>query len=251
MFEDKDARNELNKNIKCNKNISSNIISTDISDSRRASDGFYDMKDGKISMVNKRRYSDGFMQTIDRIDDSTLARRRKTLKRQTTINDTDAANYCNLNFCKSDMAQCKGLEYNLNEDLCDIYKRKNIFTKSIRNIDEKTGFKNGTKNFDVYKKCVQKLSGSTHRSEDDSLNKKKQECNKEKNEYIDEIQFVEQVCVDKEETTCCCRSGTKKYWKKMEKIIQENKNLTKSRNEMVEIQEMLSSVLSVRLEPGF
>ncbi|KAK1123225.1 hypothetical protein K0M31_008858 [Melipona bicolor] len=251
MFEHcKDAQNELNKNVKrCNKDISSNIISANISDIRRASDGFYDMKDGKISVINKRRYSDGFLQTIDGIDDTTLSRRRKTLKRQTTINDTDAANY--LNFCKSDMAQCKGLEYNLNENLCHIYKQKNISTKSIRNIDEKTEFKNGTKNFDVYKKCVQKLSENTYRSEDNSLNKKKQECNKEKNEYIDEIQLVEQMSIDKEKTNCCCCSSTKKYWKKMEKIIQENKNLTKNRKEMVEIQEMLSSVLSVRLEPGF
>ncbi|KOX74677.1 hypothetical protein WN51_13112 [Melipona quadrifasciata] len=156
MFEDcKDAQNELNKNVKrCNKDISSNIISANISDIRRASDGFYDMKDGKMSVINKRRYSDGFMQTIDGIDDTTLSRRRKILKRQTTtINDTEAANY--LNFCKSDMTQCKGLEYNLNENLCHIYKQKNISTKSIRNIDEKTEFKNGTKN-DVYKKCVQK-----------------------------------------------------------------------------------------------
>ena len=41
----------------------------------------------------------------------------------------------------------------------------------------------------------------------------------------------------------------------MEKIIQENKNLesmvAKNRREMREIREMLSSVLSVRLEPGF
>lgn len=239
----------LDKNINCKDDISLNTISHNIFDIRRASDGFCNMKDGKIlSEINKRRHSDGFMQTSKHNDDNILARRRKTLKRQTRINDIDDINYCDLNICESDTAQCK--EYNLNND----DKQKNISTKLIQNDDKKIQLKSGTRNYDIIK-YSQTFLEETHNCIK-SINSSKEKQGNNSEYCIEKSQSIEQICVNKDEsTTCCCHSGTKKYWKKMEKIMQENKNLenmvTKSRREMAEIREMLSSVLSVRLEPGF
>lgn len=239
----------LDKNIDCKDNISLNTISHNLFDIRRASDGFCNMKDEKIlSEINKRRHSDGFMQTSKHNDDSILARRRKTLKRQIRINDTDDINYCNLNICESDTAQCKEFECNLNND----DKQESISTKLVQNDDKKIELKSGTRNYDIIK-CSQSFLEETYNCiESTNSSKEKQGNNNEC--CIKESQSIEQINKD-ESTTCCCHSGTKKYWKKMEKIIQENKNLetmvTKSRREMAEIREMLSSVLSVRLEPGF
>lgn len=245
--ESEDQQNEnLNKNTVYKDDIFPNTVSENVSDIRRASDGFYDTKDGKISMVNKRRHSDGFVQTTEHVDDTVLARRRKTLKRQSRISDTDAVNYCNINFSKTDTAQCMGMKCNTNKNLHEVCNQESVSTKFPR-------LKNETKNYDV-NECAEKLLEGMYKSAEDSLSKNKQE---NKNEYyVEETKLVEQVCIDKDEkTTCCCHSGTKKYWKKMEKIIQENKNLetmvTKSRREMAEIREMLNNVLSVRLEPGF
>lgn len=240
----------LDKNIDCKDDISLNTISHNIFDIRRASDGFCNMKDEKIlSEINKRRHSDSFMQTSKHNDDS-IARRRKTLKRQTRINDIDDINYYDLNICESDTAQCKEFECNLNDD----DKQKSISTKLIQNDDKKIELKSGTRNYDIIKYSQTFLEETYNCIESTNSSKEKQGNN---SEYcIEESQSIEQICVNKDEnTTCCCHSGTKKYWKKMEKIIQENKNLenmvTKSRREMAEIREMLSSVLSVRLEPGF
>ncbi|XP_043588975.1 uncharacterized protein LOC122570552 isoform X1 [Bombus pyrosoma] len=245
--ESEDQQNEnLNKNTDYKDDIFPNTVSENVSDIRRASDGFYDMKDRKISIVNKRRHSDGFVQTTEHVDDTVLTRRRKTLKRQSRISDTDVANYCNINFSKSDTAQCLGMNCNTNKNLHEVCNQESISTKFSR-------LKNKTKDYDV-NECGEKLLEGMYKSAEDSLSKNKQE---NKNEYyVEETKPVEQVCIDKgEKTTCCCHSGTKKYWKKMEKIIQENKNLetmvTKSRREMAEIREMLNNVLSVRLEPGF
>lgn len=54
---------------------------------------------------------------------------------------------------------------------------------------------------------------------------------------------------------CGCHVDKRKYLKKMNRIMQKNKKLedmlARSRREMAEIRDMLSSVLSVRMEPGF
>ncbi|XP_063978464.1 uncharacterized protein LOC135163155 isoform X2 [Diachasmimorpha longicaudata] len=66
----------------------------------------------------------------------------------------------------------------------------------------------------------------------------------------------QQICIHEENCEeCCYYKGTRNYWRKMHKIMKKNEKLenmvAKSRQEMAEIREMLSSVLSVRMEPGF
>ena len=65
-----------------------------------------------------------------------------------------------------------------------------------------------------------------------------------------------QICKhDENHTGCCYHESSEQCWRKMEKIIEKNKKLekmvVKSKKGMVEIRDMLSSVLSVRMEPGF
>lgn len=56
------------------------------------------------------------------------------------------------------------------------------------------------------------------------------------------------------EESCKCQTNTS-CWKRMQKIMKKNKKLedmvTKNKREMAELRDMLTSVLSVRLEPGF
>ncbi|CAK9802990.1 hypothetical protein ANTQUA_LOCUS3539 [Anthophora quadrimaculata] len=251
-----DVQNEkLHKDINCKEDILSNATSQNPSDIRRASDGYCDTKLEKmLSIVQERRHSDGFVQATEHGNESILSRKRKTLKRQTRVSDVDAINYCNLKTCTSIAVQSKGLECNLDKNAHDGCKHKSVCTKSTRSIDKE--LKNETKNDDVVQ-CSPTFHEKTHKcmqSVDGSINKGEQRDNSEY--YVEKTQSVDQVYVDTDErTTCCCHSGTKKYWKKMEKIIQENRNLenmvTKNRKEMAEIREMLSNVLSVRLEPGF
>lgn len=62
---------------------------------------------------------------------------------------------------------------------------------------------------------------------------------------------------DEEEAgvSCCYKGTSQNCWREMEKVLQKNKKLedvvNKSRREMAEIRDMLSTVLSVRMEPGF
>ncbi|KOC67959.1 hypothetical protein WH47_12289 [Habropoda laboriosa] len=251
--ENSGVQNEkLDKDISCKEDILSNATLQNVSDIRRASDGYCDTKlENMLSIVQERRHSDGFVQTTEYGNESILTRKRKTLKRQTRISDVDAINYCNLKTCTSDTVQCKELECNLDKNAHDACKHKcvhSVCTKAIRSVDDK--LRNETKNDDVVQ-CSRTFHEETHKcmqSVDDSINKGERdnsECCVEKTQPVD----------TEERTTCCCHSGPKKYWKKMEKIIQENRNLenmvTKNRREMAEIREMLSNVLSVRLEPGF
>ncbi|XP_017886376.1 uncharacterized protein LOC108628747 isoform X2 [Ceratina calcarata] len=234
------------KNINCEGEVLSYAVTENTFDIRRASDGFCNTKHEKEFLVHERRHSDGFVQKHDK--ESVLTRRRKTLKRQTRVSDLDAIP----NAYTSDAVQHNvESEYNLEKDLQSTFVDNRV--KLNRDIAEMTESKCEVENSHM-EKCFGEKQNSLGPM-DDSLSKVKQDSDKGKC-CVGEVQSEDQSCEDKEgQTTCCCRSDSKKYWKKMEKIIQENKNLesmvTKSRREMAEIREMLSSVLSVRLEPGF
>lgn len=247
--EDIDTRNKNSGNIDCEGEVSSYspAIPENVFDIRRASDGFCDMKHNKdLSMAHERRHSDGFVREHDK--ESVLARRRKTLKRQTRVSDFDAIP----NVYTPDVVQYNvESECNLEKELRSTFVHNSA--KLNRGIEEKAEVKYEVENFGV-EKCVEEIQNNVE-SRDDSLSKVKHDPDNGECCFV-EARSEDQSCEDKEEqTTCCCRSDSKKYWKKMEKIIQENKNLetmvTKSRREMAEIREMLNSVLSVRLEPGF
>ncbi|CAG5096201.1 Protein of unknown function, partial [Cotesia congregata] len=81
-------------------------------------------------------------------------------------------------------------------------------------------------------------------------------CNLERRDLCCESDESEQVCRhDAESKDCCCHASNTSCWRKMRKMMKKNQKLenmvVKSRQEMAEIRGMLSTVLSVRMEPGF
>ncbi|XP_043251227.1 uncharacterized protein LOC122396687 isoform X2 [Colletes gigas] len=241
----------LVENIDFKEDISFGTTSQNLSDIRRASDGFCDVKLGEnFTITQERRHSDSFVQTIDNGNgESILSQRRKTLKRQTRITDMDAFSYCNLKTSVSDKMQSKDKNVEIGEHSTGI--KVNSLEKitenmALRTEDEICGAKCSNTFSKKSDNCIQCV--------DNSLGKKKQQDN-DKCDIEEDQSLEEQIYADEEESTSCCCAGTTKYWKKMDKIIQENKNLenmvVKYRREMAEVREMLSNVLSVRMEPGF
>ncbi|XP_076284130.1 ki-ras-induced actin-interacting protein-IP3R-interacting domain olf186-M isoform X2 [Lasioglossum baleicum] len=228
------------------------------SDIRRASDGFCDTKQyvENSSMEHARRHSDSFVHAVENGSNETiLSQRRKTLRRQARINDIDAINYCTSKTCISDTTEEKVIN---SQEKIDIGEHsKNTRVKSLQKIDESIKSKNRDESCGKHCNAMPRKIDDSTRCIDDSLDEESQQHNVSKH-YVEKSQSLRQTCIDSGEGTtncCCCRSGSTKYWKKMDKIIQENKNfekiVKKNRREMAEIREMLSSVLSVRLEPGF
>ncbi|XP_076238303.1 ki-ras-induced actin-interacting protein-IP3R-interacting domain olf186-M [Calliopsis andreniformis] len=219
-------------------------ISQNISDIRRASDGSCDVKAGESLLTQGRRHSDSFVHAFeDGSRESVLSQRRKTLKRQTRISDADSISHYDSRQCIPDTIQSK--EFSSQKDLNASKTSKNTHNiKESENIKDNRGAE--------CSKAFSKEMDESIQSVDSSLSNESQqdcECCVEKNHSL------ERARKDDEKSTTCCCSGTTKYWAKMEKIIKKNKNLenmvARNRREMAEIREMLSSVLSVRLEPGF
>lgn len=206
-------------------------VSQNMSDTRRASDGSCDVKPGENLLTQGRRHSDSFVHALgDR--ESVLSQRRKTLRRQSRVSETDAMNF-DSKTCSSDTVQSK------ESNSC---RENNVQSLDVasRNEIENCGAE-----------CSSAISKETDcvRSVDNSAaneNETDSGCGIEKNQTIG---------TPKEDKTTCCCSGTTKCWAKVDKIIKKNKNLenmvVRNRRQMAEIREMLSSVLSVRLEPGF
>ncbi|KZC13695.1 hypothetical protein WN55_05248 [Dufourea novaeangliae] len=213
-----------------------NTTSLNLYDIRRASDGSCDIKPGEnFSMVLGRRHSDSFVPGIQNIHEPVLAQRRRTLKRQTRVSDIDAIDFCNSKTCTSDTVQHRVMDL-----------QENV---RLRNEDQSCSTQRSNTLSEEHSDCAQCIGNG--------LNKENGQQDVSKHRIKKDLS-LRRPRTDEEETTtsCCCRrSGSTKYWEKMDKIIQENKNLenmvAKNRREMAEIREMLSSVLSVRLEPGF
>ncbi|XP_078037221.1 ki-ras-induced actin-interacting protein-IP3R-interacting domain olf186-M [Augochlora pura] len=240
-------------NMDCKEDNLLNTKLQNFSDIRRASDGSCDTKQHgeDLTMEQARRHSDSFVHTIENgSSESVLSQRRKTLRRQARINDVDAVNYCSSKSCISDTMEEKVMNSQEKINTCEHSKKIHAksfqkITKNAKSKIEDESCSTLLKNIDDSIQCI-----------DDNLDEEKQH-NVSKH-YVEKNQSLRQTCNDSGEGTancCCCRSGSTKYWKKMDKIIQENKNfekiVKKNRREMAEIREMLSSVLSVRLEPGF
>nr|XP_033332703.1 uncharacterized protein LOC117224113 isoform X1 [Megalopta genalis] len=247
------SRNDID----CKEDNLLNIKLQNFSDIRRASDGSCDTKQRgeDLSMDQARRHSDSFVHTIENGNsESVLSQRRKTLKRQARVNDVDAIYYCSSKSCISDAMEEKVVNTQEKINACE--HNKNIQAKSLQKITENAKSKNEDESCSIHCSTLSKDIGDSIQCIDDSLDEEKHH-NVSKH-YVEKSQSLRQTCNDSGEGTtncCCCRSGSTKYWKKMDKIIQENKNfekiVKKNRREMAEIREMLNSVLSVRLEPGF
>ncbi|KAG7199353.1 hypothetical protein KM043_018197 [Ampulex compressa] len=226
-------------------------------ETRRASDGTCQIAHDATRMVSKateegRRFSDGLVHdTYNQNNECLLLQKRKSLKRQSRVTDMEAMHYCNTNnSLLRNTADYRQFESSL----------QNTVEKSISDQNDQTRCKSDESNDDnPQSNIVADLSTLNNNDDIQSqtilLQPKNMDIT-EKAEVCGSKECSGQVCKhDDNNAECCCYTDTTKYWEKMEKILEENKKLEtmvkKSRKEMAEIREMLNSVLSVRMEPGF
>lgn len=249
-------------------NASDTILSEkhELSDTRRASDGSCDTQ----SLTNKifgRRFSDGAMCIAERQSKKhTLTQKRRSLKRQSRVCDTTAIHYCDLSPIRSSIPSIviiEPIDNEVSSNVTDSTHQLNVRPKSFDSTEEKndlelkidTEFRkpNHMPSPSNVSESIDKLERFETAQEDSASSD--HSCTEDNQACC----YKGKVCKDckhgKKHSNCCYYVDKRKYRKKMEKIMQENKRLedmlARSRREVAEIRDMLSSVLSVRMEPGF
>ncbi|XP_011343795.1 uncharacterized protein LOC105283043 isoform X2 [Ooceraea biroi] len=236
------------------------------SDIRRASDGSCDTKSLEDKMFDeRRRFSDGAMRTVQ---SNELMQKRRSLKRQSRIRDTTAMHRSDPSPPASSSISNAIFEPSIDSkeevsnDVIDSTRQLNIVTlfESIEHDDLE--IKTDTVSSSNEPNCMPSSSNigkSTDKME-------RFETIEEDPAPSDHSCAEDQVCCykgkvckdckhSKKRPDSCCYAEKQRYLKKMQKIMEENKKLedmlARNRREMAEIRDMLNSVLSVRMEPGF
>ncbi|KYQ51707.1 hypothetical protein ALC60_09195 [Trachymyrmex zeteki] len=241
----------------------------EFSDTRRASDGSFDAKLLKNKLFYERRFSDSAMRIAERQNkEHTLTQKRKSLKRQSRVCDTSAMYYCDLSPIRSSIPSIVIIEPNEvdNEVSSGVTDSAQLnIPKSFEPAEDKTDLELKTETEFSFSKSdympppsnvsesINRLDRFQTASEDSASSD--HSCTEDNQVCC----YKGKVCKDckhgKNCPDCCCYANKRKYRKKMEKIMQENKRLedmlARSRREVAHIRDMLSSVLSVRMEPGF
>lgn len=246
-------------------------------DARRASEGSCDTKSAEDKILDEgRRFSDGAVHIAgDRRSECTLLQKRRSLKRQSRVCDTDTgARYCGPSPIESNVADAI-LESNVDHeeeqvshDLTDISTHQLNAPKSFQLTESR---EDGTGELETdagpclgspgYASSPWKSSESVDRTrrletagEDSDAGN--HSCTEDtqvccyKGKVCKSCRHGRNCCSD-----CCCHAEKRKYLRKMEKIMQENEKLesmlARNRREVAEIRDMLSNIWSVRMEPGF
>lgn len=241
----------------------------EFSDTRRASDGSCDTRPLKNKMFYARRFSDSAMRIAERQDkENTLTQKRRSLKRQSRVCDTTAMHYCDLSPIRSSIPSIVIIEPNVenevsNDDITDSILLN--IPKSFESTEDKIDLELKIDTESSFSKPNYMPSPSDVSESIDRLERFEtalDDSASSDHSCIEDNQaccYKGKVCKNckhgKNCPDCCCYVNKRKYRKKMEKIMQENKRLedmlARSRREVAEIRDMLSSVLSVRMEPGF
>lgn len=237
----------------------------EFSDTRRASDGSCDIKPLKNKLTYERRFSDSAMRIAER-QSKELTQKRKSFKRQPRVCDTTSMHFCDLSPIKSSVPSIVIIEPNVdNEVSSDVTDSTQLnIPKSSELAEENSDLELKTERESSFSKPNYMPSPS---NVSESINRlERLETAQEDSASSDHSCTEDQTCCYKGKVCkdckhgkncpdCCCYANKRKYRKKMEKIMQENKRLedmlARSRREVAEIRDMLSSVLSVRMEPGF
>jgi len=241
-------------------------------DTRRASDGSCDTKSLRNKLFYRRRFSDSAMRIEHQSKEHqskehTLMQKRKSLRRQFRVCDTIAMHHCDLSPIRSSIPSIVIIEPNVNNEISsDVTDSTQLnISKSFESTEDKSDLKNLKTNMESLRKSdymslpsnviesIDRLEGFEITQEDSASSD--HSCTEDNQICC----YRGKVCKDckhgKNCPDCCCYANKRKYRKKMEKIMQENKRLedmlARSRREVAEIRDMLSSVLSVRMEPGF
>jgi len=240
------------------------------------SDGFCsptlaDTKSLRRKMFKKgRRFSDGAMRTVEsQSKEDTLMQKRRIFKRQSRVCDATAMYYSDLSPIRSNVSNAISESNIANErevsnDVADNARQLDTL-KSLEPTERKgdlklmidakssSGKPTCTPSPSRISESIDKMERSDATVGDSTVS---DHSDMEDNQICC---YKSNVCTEckhgKNCTDCYCHTDKRKYWKKMRKVMQENRKLedmlARSRREMAEIRDMLSNVLTVRMEPGF
>ncbi|XP_070149714.1 uncharacterized protein Olf186-m isoform X1 [Polyergus mexicanus] len=237
-------------------------------DVRRASEGSCDIKSLRNKVfIGKRRFSDGAMRTIEsQSTECMLMQKRRSFKRQSRVCDTTATDYCES--IRSNISNAI-FEYNvdnveeISSDITNSTHQVNMPKPLESTEGENLELKIDTESSFREPNCMSslsKISGTIDQMKSFETTEENSASGDHTCTEDIQVRYCKgKVCIDckrdKNCPDCCCHVDKRKYWKKMKKIMRENKKLedmlAKSRREVAEIRDILSSVLSVRMEPGF
>ncbi|XP_043469105.1 uncharacterized protein DDB_G0286591 isoform X2 [Leptopilina heterotoma] len=248
--------------------------------SRQLSECLPEFQNRSMTFEEGRRSSGGTTFS-DGSGDTVIPNRKRSLKRQAKIRDEFESFDSN--------ATIENDEYPDSVDLnteAIVKSRQNplqLVTNIRDRVCEKVSEMEETLNMDLEDVCESESDTNSRASDDDNNyveddndkdgndndndnddnNTKKCEeatgdsqCCSENHQLCCQSDKLGQICKhDANHTGCCYHESSERCWRKMEKIMEKNKKLekmvVKSKRGIVEIREMLSSVLSVRMEPGF
>ncbi|XP_051163762.1 uncharacterized protein LOC127283115 isoform X2 [Leptopilina boulardi] len=211
------------------------------------------------------RRSSGATTFSDGSCDTVISNRKRSLKRQARIYDEFESFDSNATIENDD----KSFDANSIDINIEMKNRPNPLqlVSNIRDrVCEKVSEMEETLNIDLddVHESDSKLSDDNDDDDDDSdVNNHlcdeatgDNQCCSENRHLCCQNDKLGQICKhDANHMGCCYHESSERCWRKMEKIMQKNKKLekmvVKSKRGIVEIREMLSSVLSVRMEPGF
>lgn len=234
--------------------------------SRRSSDGFSETFQRSFAS-EVRRFSDSATQSDGSCETLILIRRR-SFRRQARIRNEQCEAF-EESFDSNDTAE--------NDQFSEASRAEVVNTENnqVRNdnqpthlqlvtnirdrVCEKVSEMEETLNMGLDEDRQSETDKTSRTLDDDDVSEEEIEdnlCCSENRDLCCQSDKLGQICKhDENHTGCCYHDSSERCWRKMEKIIQKNKKLekmvVKSKKGMAEIRDMLSSVLSVRMEPGF
>lgn len=227
----------------------------------------------KSMIYEESRRSSGGTTFSDGSGDTVISNRKRSLKRQAKIRDEFESFDSNATIENDEYSD--SVDSNTETMLKSRPNPLQLVTNIRDRVCEKVSEMEETLNMDLEDVCESESDGNSRTSDDDNNDptedddddndndaKKCEEatgdsqCCSENHQLCCQSDKLGQICKhDANHIGCCYHESSERCWRKMEKIMEKNKKLekmvVKSKRGIVEIREMLSSVLSVRMEPGF
>lgn len=239
-------------------------------DIRRASDGSCNTKSSEKDNAfgDRRRFSDSAVCAVEnRRNEYTLLQKRKSFKRQSRVYDTSPLRNCDTNPIASNLPDAILESNNMAEEteipviVISTSMRQLNAPKSTENkrdleleIDTTSNKSRCTPSLSKISETISDRIERFQVSEEDSM-PSDHSCTRDNHFCCNKGKVCKSCKYGTNCLDCCCCIDKRKYMKKMKKVMQENKKLedklAKSRRQVAQIRGMLSSVMSVRMEPGF
>ena len=257
LIEVKDRKSQWQRSLDDNHNLP-NV-------SRRSSESFSENFQ-RFFTSDGRRFSDSATQS-DESCESMILNRRRSFRRQARIRSEQFESF-DESFDSNEMAEN---DTSLEASRAQVVNTENNAVRNDRpsslqmvtnirdRVCEKVSEMEETLNMELDEDRHSGTDNTSRILDEDDVNEEETEdnlCCSENRDLCCQSDKLGQICKhDENHTACCYHESSERCWRKMEKIMQKNKKLenmvVKSKKGMAEIREMLSSVVSVRMEPGF